>query len=127
MRVIVVSWEKHSKTVAEFLASNGVPSMYYTSKTPKTDKIRTMSGWEKGNIRFLVGTSSVGAGLNLPGVQAIIHACQPYSAMDTLQKRGHCYRVAGLQGTVHFLICQDLLCRAPYSRELHRIKFFTED
>ena len=124
---IVFTPQKQAETVANFLTENGIPSLAYTSKTSSKSKEMVMTSWNSDSIRFIVGTSSIGAGLNLPDVQTIIHSSKPFSALDILQKSGRCCREAGISGTVHFLVNPSFLAPQYYDGPIMRKPFWDED
>jgi hypothetical protein len=82
-----------SRALCDELASEIECCKYYSSLH---DKDIQLQKWMNGEARVMIGTSALGAGLNVSGIVLVIHVEKPYSYIQFSQESGR----AGRNGEV---------------------------
>ncbi|KAL7271177.1 hypothetical protein RUND412_006082 [Rhizina undulata] len=63
---------------------------YYFSDT--VGKAEAFQAWRNGDHKFIVATSALGAGIDIPGVRVIIHINKPGKLIDFVHESGRAGR-----------------------------------
>lgn len=80
-------------TLRRFVAANG-EGCYHASQD-ENDRRVVLDRFRNGESTLIFATSSLGAGLDVPGVTCIIHLGSPHSMTDYLQESGRAGREDG--------------------------------
>lgn len=63
---------KITKAISKNIEGEGVPAEFYHSKMPAENKTRVKNSYLSGEVRCLVSTTALGAGVNFPATHVII-------------------------------------------------------
>ena len=90
--LIYVTRPKHAEELAQLLRGMGKKAAAYHGKTHNNERERVLRAWHSGEVRFVVGTSAFGLGIDKADVRTVVHLCIPESLDRLYQEVGRAGR-----------------------------------
>ena len=107
--VIYCAFKRDADVLSRKLVAFGIRSRPYHSGSSDRERGLTLSSFSKGIIRVVVATTAFGMGVNIPDIDAVVHANIPRSLEEYVQQIGRAGRNGEKANCIVFLRKEDLL------------------
>ena len=129
--IVLVQFTKHIPAVAQILEGDGgaLPFHGNEKELSRSEKEDNMRRWMRGEVKWLVGTSAIGRGVDNPNVRYIIHLKLPRNIETYLQEIGRAGRDGHISLCVlvwHISMLCDLLQLVDCSEESAQLECIRE-
>lgn len=86
--VVYVRNRKKTKSIAHYLAANGISADFYHAGLSSDERSRKQQEWLDGKIRMIVSTNAFGMGIDKSNVRSVVHMDLPDSLEAYFQEAG---------------------------------------